>query len=103
YARLYRLDVIAHAGNENYYGYIGRFDDLDLILTDANSFDDHFIKACCIKDRNRIDRCSRKPSEIAAGRHRTDKDILIEAERCHPDTIAKDGTAGKWAGRVNAD
>ena len=96
-AGLDRLDVVAHARNEHNDRYVSRFDYLDLVLADADRFDDHLVKTGGIEDRDGVDGRTRQAAEIAAGRHRADKNVLVEADGAHSDPVAEDRTARKRA------
>ena len=88
YARLYRLNVIAHSRYKYDDRYIGRFNDLDLILADSDGFYYDLFKSGCVEDGDCVNSRSRKAAEIAPRRHRTNEDILIQSDRANSDTVA---------------
>src|SRR5687768_16612840 len=69
YSGLDRLDIVTHAGDENYYRYVSRFYYLDLVLADSDGLHDDLGITRRIQDRHGVDRRTRKPAEIPARRH----------------------------------
>src|SRR5262245_18545470 len=68
-ARLERLDVVAHSGNENDDRNVGEFHNVDFVLPDADSFDDDWVFTRSIENSCDIGSCCCQPTQMAARCH----------------------------------
>ncbi len=98
-----RLNIVTHARHQHHHGNIGCFDYFDLVLTDADCFDDDLRVTGGIENRDCIDRRSRQSAEIAACRHGANENTFVQAERLHPYPVTQDRSARKWTRRVDCD
>ena len=102
-AGLERLDIVARAGHERHDRDVGRADDVDFVLTDADRFDEHDVFAGGVEHQRRIAGRAGQAAEVSARRHAADEDALVGGVRLHPQAIAEHGAAGERAGGIDRD
>src|ERR1035437_7195594 len=71
------LDIVAHAGDEHDDGDLGDGGDLDLVLADADGFDDDVIPAGGVHEAGEIGGGAGESAQGAAGGHGTDEDSRV--------------------------
>ena len=94
------LNIIAHSGHQDDDCDICRLDDVNLILPDADRFNDDFIIPCGIQYRYCINGGARQSAEIAARRHAANEDAGVGCHPLHAYAVAENGAARKRARRV---
>ena len=102
-AGLHVLHVVAEAGNETHERAIGEAHDVDLILADANRFDEMICFAAA----------SRTSATSAVARARPPRNPRVAIERMkipsslrvalHANAIAENCAAGVWTGGIDGD
>src|ERR1019366_284575 len=97
------LDIVAHAGDEHDDGDLGDGGDLDLVLADADGFDDDVIPAGGVHEAGEIGGGAGESAQGAAGGHGTDEDSRVGVVLLHADAIAQNGAAGNAAGGVDGE
>ena len=102
-AGLERLDLVAGAGHQHDDGDIGGADDVNLVLPDADRFDDDDLLPRRIEHQRRVAGRARESAEMPAGRHAADEHAVIAGMGAHAYAIAKHGTAGERAGGIDGN
>ena len=100
---LERLDLVARPRHQRDDGNVGRPDDVDLVLADADRLDQDDVLAAGIEDQRHVAGRSRQAAEVAARRHAADEDARVAGVRLHADAIAENGAAAERAGRIDRD
>ena len=101
--RLERLHFVAEPGGQQDHHHRRQARDFRFVLTDTHSLDQDGVKAGGIEKDGEIHGCACDTTHAAARGHGTDEDAGIVEMALHADAIAKDGSAGKWAGGVHGD
>ena len=82
---------------------VGRADDVDLVLADADGLDDDPVLAGRVEHVGRVVRRPRQPAEVAARGHAPDEHAVVAGVRLHADAVAEDRAAGERAGGIDGD
>ena len=91
---LERLHVVAGARHQRHDRDVGRADDVDFVLADADGLDDHDILAAGVEHQRDLARGAGEAAEVAARRHAADEHAGVAGVRLHAHAIAEDGAAG---------
>ena len=97
------LHIVAHAGDQHDYGHLRDGGDLDLVLPDADGFDDDVIPAGGVHQAGQIGGGAGEAAHGAAGGHGTDEDSGVGVVLLHADAIAQNGAAGNAAAGVHGE
>src|ERR1035437_3899410 len=97
------LDIVAHAGDQDHYGDLGDGGDLDLVLTDADGFDDDVIPAGGVHEVGQVGGGAGQSAHGAAGGHGTYEDAGIGVVLLHAYAVAQNGAAGGAAAGVDGE
>ena len=82
---------------------VGRADDVDFVLADADRLDEHDVLAGGVEHERGIAGRAREAAQVAARRHAADEHAGVGGVRLHADAIAEDGAAGERARRIDGD
>ena len=102
-ARLESLHLVARPRDERHDRHIGRPDNIDLILPDADRFNDDDVFACRIQDKGNLASGTGQPSEMPAGCHAADEYAGIPRVRLHPYAVAENRAAAERARGIDSD
>ena len=102
-AGLERLHVVAGAGHERDDRHVGRADDVDLVLADADRFDDDDVLAGGVEDERRVAGRAREAAQMPARRHAADEHAFVGRVRLHAQPIAEHGAAAERARGIDGD
>ncbi len=102
-AGLHVLHVVAQAGNEHHQRAVRQAHDIDLILADADRFDEDDVFACCVKQQRNIRGGARQAAEKSAGGHRANENSFVVRVALHANAVAQNRAAGEWAGGIDRD
>src|ERR1039458_5620073 len=94
------LDIVAHAGDQDHYGDLGDGGNFDLVLTDADGFDDDVIPAGGVHEAGEVGGGAGQSAHGAAGGHGTDEDAGGGGVLLHAYAVAQNGAAGGTAAGV---
>src|SRR5208337_65302 len=94
---LHALYRVSKTGYQDKTGGVGDADYVDLILSDADSFDQDHVLAEGVQDFYHVSRGFGRTSEKSTGSHASDINIGIIAEFAHPDPVPQQGASGKGA------
>ena len=100
-AGLERLHVVAGPGHEHDDRDVGGADDINLVLADADGFDDHEALAGGIEHERGITRRPRKAAHVTTRRHAADEDLIVLRVRLHAHAVAENRAAGERARRID--
>ena len=101
--RLERLHIVSRARDEDDDRDVGGADDVDLVLADADGFDDDEALAGRIEDKRRVAGRAREPAHVPARRHAANEDLIVFGVRLHAQPIAENGPSGERTGRIHGD
>ncbi len=102
-AGLVGLHAVAPPGVEDHDGGVGRFDDLDLGLTDPDGLDDHKRFPDGVEHGDHPGGRLGDAPEVAATGHRPHVDAGIADVVLHPDPVAEDRSSRERAGRIDGE
>src|SRR5687767_1674775 len=102
-AGLERLYLVAAARREHDDADIGGADDIDLTLTDADSFDENHIRARGVQDLGHVARGTCQAAELPARRHAADEDSAVGEVAPHSNAVAQDSAAAEGTGRIDGN
>ena len=100
-ARLERLHFVAGAGDERHDRHVGRANDIDLVLPDADRLDDDEVLPRRVEDERGVAGGAREAAEVTARRHAADEHRFVGRMRLHPQSIAKHRAAAERTRRVD--
>jgi hypothetical protein len=102
-ACLDRLHVVSGTRHEHQNRHVGRPDDVDFVLANADGLDDHDVLAGGIEDERHVAGRAREPAKVATRRHAADEDPLVLRVDAHAHAIAEECAARKGARRIDGD
>ena len=100
-SRLEGLDAIARLGHEHQDRRLGAARDVELGLTHADRLHEDALEPERLEQIGHLLRRGCEATVCAAGRHRTDEHVRVEAGGLHPDAVTQQRPAGERAGRIH--
>ena len=97
------MDVVAQAWDGHQAHGVGDADDVDLLLAHADGLDQDDVGAERVQHVDHSRGGSRESARVAAARHRTDEDALVEEALAHADAVAQDRPAAEGARGIDGD
>ena len=98
-----RLDVIAGTGDDGHDGDVRRPNDVHLVLSHADRFDQHDIESGGIEHERGLSRRARQSAQMPARRHAANEHAGVFRMRLHADAVAENRATGVRTGRIDAD
>ena len=102
-AGLERLHLVAGAGHQRDDGDVRRANDVHLVLTDADRFDDDDVVARGVEDDRGFRGGARQAAEMTARGHAADEHAGVLGVRLHADAIAENRAAAVRTRRIDRD
>ncbi len=100
-AGLVGLDGVAPPRVEDHQRGVGGRGHGHLLLSDPDGLDQDQRQADGAEDPEGVGDGGGQATQVAAGGHRPDEDLLVEGVVLHPDPVAQDGAAGEGRRRVD--
>src|SRR5207249_3651508 len=98
-----RLNIIAHAGNENHDCDVRHSHDVHLILTYTHGLNHHNVTPGSVEDHRDVGSGTPKTSERAARRHATDVNTRVGKMLLHANPVAQNRAPGVGASGIHSD
>ena len=102
-ARFDALHIIAHAGHENYDSDVGNTDNVNLVLTDTDSFDHYNVAAGRIEHHRYSGGRARQATKRAACGHAANVNAGIRKMLLHANAVAQNRPACIRARGINGN